>query len=247
MSRAERLRIALFYAVGVVLLVIITTKHLDDILPNHLAHQISDNSEGYVIGLGACAWLQFAPRSRPTRVSLVLTVAGSLLCLALGLIFEFAGGLPVSVATLNEGWFALAFLIPYVGLPRPLRWAPVLSLVILVGLLAGHNTSLVVNGAEAWVVLVLAPLGFDVFDRAILEADAKESHLLRLLWMAILVAVPVAAVGLHHHLGHGHVAGIRDYISRANEAFVGVLIIHAYAGYWARSALARTKAASSAA
>ena len=101
-----------------------------------------------------------------------------------------------------------------------------------------HDTSLVVKGAEAWMVLVLAPLGLDVFDRAILDSDARESHALRLVWMALLVAIPVLAAAVHHHLGHGHVAGIRDYISRANEAFVGMLIIHAYFGYWMRGALA---------
>ena len=75
------------------------------------------------------------------------------------------------------------------------------------------------------------------------QMGSRESHVLRLLWMGVLIAIPVLAAGLHHHVGHGHVAGIRDYIARANEAFVGLLIIHAYFGYWMRSALATNRQA----
>src|SRR4051812_38859815 len=242
-STGEAVRVALFYLVLGVLLVIITTKHLADILPTHLAHRISDNSEGYTIAFVACAWLQFVrPGGRDRRNNLLLSLAGGGICLVIALIFKNADSLPVSVATLNEAWFALAFLLVYFALPRPLRWAPLLSLAIVIGLLAAHDTSVVVKGAEAWMVLILAPLSFDVFDRAILDPDARESHLLRLVWMAGLIAVPVLAAALRHHVGHGHAEGIRDYVSRANEAFIGLLIIHAYVGYWARSALAGHRA-----
>ncbi len=234
---AEAVRIGLFYVVAAVLLVVITTKHLADILPTHLAHRVADNSEGYVIAGVACLWLHFVRRDAQRRgIGLAVGIVGGLVCLGLGILFKKAGW-PSSIGTLNEAWFGLAFLLPYVMLPRPLRWAPLFSLAVVVGLLIAHDTSIVVKGAESWMVLILAPLGFDVFDRAVLDPAAKESHLSRLAWMAILIAVPLAAAALHHHVGHGHVNGIRDYVSRANEAFVGLLIVHAYVGYWARSAL----------
>lgn len=247
MNAGEIVRVALFYVVATVAMIIIATKHTADILPTHLAHQVADNSEGYLIGAGACLWLHFGrriPRRTGGVVAAALVVGA--ICLALGIIFKEAGW-PSSVGTLNEGWFGLAFLVPYFVLPRPLRWAPLFSVAVLIFLLAGHNLSIVVKGAEAWMVLLLAPIGFDVFDRAIVDRNARESHVGRLIWMAILVGVPVLAVALHHHLGHGHVAGTRDYVSRANEAFVGLLIIHAYCGYWARSALASNRSASTAA
>ena len=236
-TRAEALRAALFYVVVAALLTVIATKHLADLLPKHLAKQIGDNSEAYTIAGVACLWLHFGRRiAQRYGIEKVGAVIGGLVCLAIAVIFKKAGW-PSSVGTLNEAWFALAFLLPYFALPRPLRWAPLLSLAVVVGLLAGHDTDLVIKGAEAWIVVVLAPIGFDVFDRAVLENTA-ESHLRRIVWMVLLIVVPLLAAALHHHVGHGHVAGIRDYLSRANEAFIGLFIVHAYVGYWARSALA---------
>jgi hypothetical protein len=238
-STGEAARIAIFYIAFIALLILITTKHLADLLPHHLAKQVSDNSEGYTLALVACAWLQFVrPAIRRRAISFPVGLVGGAVCLGLGLICKNVDSLPGSVRTLNEAFFALAFLLVYVSLPRPMPYAPIFSVLLVVGLLIAHDTSIVLKGAEAWVVLVLAPLSFDVFDRAILEPGVRESHVLRLIWMAVLVLIPIIAVALHHHLGHGHVAGIRDYISKANEAFVGLLIIHAYCGYWARSALA---------
>jgi hypothetical protein len=238
-TTAEASRVAVFYLFFVALLIVITTKHLGDILPTHLAKQISDNSEGYTVALVACAWLQFVrPAARRRGISLPVGLFGGAICLGAAFLCKNVESLPLSVQTLNEAFFGLAFLLVYVALPRPVRWAPLLSVALVIGLLAGHDTSVVIKGAEAWVVLVLAPLSFDVFDRAILDPDAKESHAMRLAWMAVLILIPLVAVAAHHHVGHGHVRGIRDYISRANEAFIGLLIIHAYFGYWARSALA---------
>jgi hypothetical protein len=233
------LRLVLFYGGFGVLLLLIITKHLQW-LPHHfhLAKRISDNSEGYVLALIACAWIHWARPAGIRRGQLILwTLLGTAACFGLALLCKF-GGLQPKIATLNEGFFGAAFVIAYVAFRRPLRWAPLFSLVAVIGLLLANNASIVVKGAEAWMVLVLAPLGFDLFDRAILDPDARESHVLRLLWMTLLIAIPVAAAGLHHHLGHGHVAGIRDYIARANEAFIGLFIVHAYFGYWMRRALA---------
>jgi hypothetical protein len=232
-------RLVLFYGGFIALLLLIITKHLGW-LPHHfhLAKRISDNSEGYVLALIGCAWIHWArPAAIRRRQLIPISLVGAVVCFGLALLCKF-GGLQPKIATLNEGFFGAAFVLAYVALRRPLRWAPLFSLVAVIALLLANNASVVVKGAEAWMVLVLAPLSFDVFDRAILEPDARESQALRLLWMALLVAVPVLAAGLHHHLGHGHVAGIQDYISRANEAFVGMFIIHAYFGYWMRPALA---------
>jgi hypothetical protein len=238
------LRLVLFYGGFGVLLLLIITKHLQW-LPHHfhLTKRVSDNSEAYALALIACAWLHWARPAAIRRGRLIpASLLGGAICLGLALLCKY-GGLPVKIATLNEGFFGAAFVLVYAALRRPLRWAPLLSVAVIVFLLIGHTTGLVVKGAEAWMVLVLAPVGFDVFDRAILEPDARESHVLRLLWMGVLIAIPVLAAGLHHHVGHGHVAGIRDYIARANEAFVGLLIIHAYFGYWMRSALATNRQA----
>jgi hypothetical protein len=238
------LRLVLFYGGLGLLLLLIITQHLNW-LPHHfhLAKRVSDNSEGYVLALIVCAWIHWArPAAIQRRQLIPISVVGAVVSFGLALLCKF-GGLPPKIATLNEGFFGAAFVIAYVAVRRPLRWAPLFSVVAVVGLLLSSNTSIVIKGAEAWMVLVLAPLGFDLFDRAILDPKARESQVLRLLWMAILIAVPVLAAALHHHVGHGHIAGIRDYISRANEAFVGLLLVHAYFGYWMRSALATRRPA----
>src|SRR3954447_23296238 len=89
MGAGEAVRVAVFYLFFTVLLVVITTKHLDDILPTHLAHRISDNSEGYTLALVMCAWLHFVrPRIRGRRIDLPVSLIGGAVCLAIALIFK---------------------------------------------------------------------------------------------------------------------------------------------------------------
>src|SRR4051812_12648421 len=149
MSPGEALRAAIFYLFFIVLLIIITTKHLGDLLPKHFAKQVSDNSEGYTVALVACAFLHFVrPAARRRGVTFPVGLLGGLVCLGAAFICKNVDSLPVSVQTLNEAFFALAFLLAYVSLPRPMPYAPLFSLAVLIGLLIAHDTSIVVKGAE---------------------------------------------------------------------------------------------------
>jgi hypothetical protein len=239
MNGSARVRVVVFYAAFLALLVLIVTKHLGDLLPHGLTNQIGHNSEGYAVAVVACAWVQWVlPESIRRAVSWQAALVGGVACLAVAIVFKTAG-LPSTIGTLNEAFFGLAFVLPYVHIPGRVRWAGVFSIALVVALLIGHDTSVVQKGAEAWVVIVLAPLGLDVFDRGLLDPPARNGHLLRLAWLAALVVVPLLVALLDGHLGHGHVEGIRDYLAKANEAFVGLFIVHAYFGYWATEARPR--------
>jgi len=230
-----RLRFLVYYLVLAVLSVLIWTKHLADVLPSGLARQLGHNSEAYLLAFLLCAWIQWIlPLSLRRRQSAAVAVMVGALSLILAIVLKETD-IPITISTLNETFFALAFVLPYIHLRGRMPLAPVISAVVVIGLLAGHDTDIVVLGAEAWIVIVLVPLAFDVFDRRVLDNSAPVAHLRRLAWMAFLIVVLLLAEVLEGHLGHGHVEGIRDYIQRANEAFIALLLVHAFFAYWVPS------------
>jgi hypothetical protein len=232
----EAARTAAFYAVGTLLLVAIWSTWLVNVswLSDEQAHRIGHNSEGYLFALLLCAWIQWVlPWAEERGLTRIVSIAGGAASVVIGLWLK-NGPLPVQYATLNEAMFGLAFVLVYLALFRWHRLAPLFSLAVVVGLLLGSNTGLV-EGAEYWLVLVLAPLSFSVFDRTITDPDAEESHVLRLAWMSVLIAVPVLVIALGGDLSE-NAEGIPAYLARANEAFLGLLIVHAYFGYWMRGA-----------
>jgi hypothetical protein len=138
-----------------------------------------------------------------------------------------------TVKTLNETFLAVALLLPYVTLRRPLAraTAPVTVLVVLVTTVLLEQTAahqLVTNVAEGVVMLLLVPLALDVFDRSALDPEQPVSWPGRLGCWAALVVLPGVAILLRHAaLGHdAHL--VVDYAARAQEAFVGTLLLGLY-------------------
>jgi len=233
MTRQRRWLGWLFYGTLLLLMVLILAAALDLVLPTELARRIGYNSEGYTLAILLGAWIQFArPRlDGSTRWVLTFLVAAASLTLALTL---FTSDLPSRFKTLNETFFALSLLLPYVTLARPLRrWPPVVSAVLLVvvvaGVALGSGDSPVVLLAETMAVFVLAPLAFDWVDRAILDPQAQTSTGLRYAWYALLIAIPLVVVLLGDDAREGGgVHEVLQYVGRVHEAVIGLLLVQLY-------------------
>lgn len=221
-----------FYGGLGLLLALIVTGVLDQLVSPELATRVAYNSEAYLFAIVLASWVQFGL----PRVAIELRVWRSI---AYGAVWALVGiglllsGLPSRVVTLNEAAFALAVLIPYVSLRRPLpRW--VLSAVpVLIGLtvwaIVWGPQSWVIDQAEAFGFVVLAMLTLDVFDRPLLDPDAQVNRWLRWAWYGFLVMEPVVVSGLGTDVraGNGPGALTLDYLGRIHESFIGLLLVSA--------------------
>ena len=138
-----------------------------------------------------------------------------------------------TVKTLNETFFALAFLIPYVQfIRRPSKFvAGGCALVVFVLLLIFDHTSLVrfpTNLAEGVVMMILAPIAFDITDRGILTPDRPSPLRVRQAWWALLVILPLLFIALHHAHFTGTLGDAVRYAVRPQEAFVGMFGLEIY-------------------
>ncbi|OLT16607.1 hypothetical protein BJF80_04400 [Serinicoccus sp. CUA-874] len=164
---------------------------------------------------------------------------------ALGLALLSIDGLRSSIATLNEPALALAVLVPYASLPRPLpRWAPLgLSLVVLIivaiGLWAGDPQPGVQLGSVNWVIataemmalIFLAPIVLDLTCPWILDRSRRgPSLLVPTLVGLLLVPVVVSGLGRAARAGDTWLPLMLNYLGRSHEAFVGFLLLVAY--FW---------------
>ena len=231
-TRRRRVLSWLFYGGLLLLMAAILTTLLGRLLPAELARRIGFNSEGYTLAVVLAGWIQFVrPKlTRATRWQVTLVAAA---CLALALAL-YTSALPSQFKTLNETFFALSLILPYVTLPRPLRrWPPMASVGLLVAVLVGVASSPaqspVVLLAETVAALILVPLAFDVVDRGILEPTARTVSGLRYCWYAVLVVVPLLVVllGTEARSGGGF-ADVLEYLGRVHEAVIGILLVQLY-------------------
>ena len=227
MTRSRTAVSALYYAVIGALLLLAITGVLGSVFPERVAKQIGENSEGLLLALGLPAWVQLV-RGRLTgsRAQWPVTAAVSAALLLLGLLLISVDDLAGRVETLNEPVFALAVLLPYVQLGRPLPSAAVLALPVAVLLLIGSasTTAFVTDLAECLAMLVLAPIGLDLVDRAVLQPGAPTAALLRRSWYAFLLLGPTA-IAL---AAAPDATGALRYGERLQEAFLGVLVAEVY-------------------
>jgi len=222
---------ALFY-VG--LLAVIAGVLLDvftSLLPAPVAERIGRNTEGLALALLLAAWIQFVrPRLAGREEEARATGLAALACLAVALAL-LASDLPSSVRTLNETFVAAAVLVPYLQLHRPLRRHVALAVsgVVLAVIVIGQPTAAVTLLAEMLAVVVLAPVGFDVIDRGILDSDSETSPRLRYSWYGLLVLAPILFSLLHYGVGvSGTLAEASRYSVRVVEAFLCMLLLHLY-------------------
>lgn len=230
----------LFYLALILALLIIVSGIHREFLPDRLASTFAYNSEGYFFAVVIAAWIQFGlPRLTGHRRAVASLALG--IGLAFLGVYLLLGKLPSSIATLQEPAFALALIIPYVSLPRPLpRWvAPVVCgvslAIVTAGLLAGSpqpNEQLgpvnwVIGMAEMMVLVFLAPLVFDVFFPAMLDSRARDRHgrFSALIVGLIVVPVIVSLLGRGARVGDTVVPLALNYLGRAHESLIGFLLI----------------------
>jgi hypothetical protein len=201
-------------------------------LPAELATRIGYNSEGFMLALLLAAWIQFVrPRlagtSRGWLVSL-LVAAGFLV---VGFLL-LTSDLPSMFVTLNETCFGLSPLIIYLQARRPLPngVAATVAVTMLSIIALSIATDIVINLAETFVMLLLAPVAFDLVDRGILDRHASTSSRLRYGWYAVLILVPITFSTIWHSdaLDPGLAYRIVNYEVRTQEAFVGILLTSLY-------------------
>lgn len=231
MTRSSKWISAVYYSVLVVLQLLAITGRLGDVLPSALATHLGKDSEAILLALCLPAWIQFArPRLAGTRREWPLTMLAAAGFAALGIWMYVTGPIPGNVETLNEPLFALAALLPYVQLRRPVARLVAVGLpaAILLLILTASGSRLVTDLAETLAMLVLVPLGLDVVDRAILDPRAATSRTVRWSWYALMLALP-AFISL---VLAGAFTGAADdavrYAVRVQEAWVSVLLLQLY-------------------
>lgn len=219
-----------FYAGLGLLLLLIVTALLDLVLPARLASRVAYNSEAYLFAIVLASWIQIGVPRIPAESRVLLSLLH-------GAVWGFVGialmqsDLPSRVVTLNEAAFALAVLIPYVSLRRPLpRWvlSVVPALVALTVWAVGWGPqSWVIDQAETFGFVVLAILTFDVFDRSLLQPGAPVKRSFRWAWYGFLILEPVvvSGLGMGVRTGGGATSLIYEYLGRIHESFVGVLLV----------------------
>ena len=220
-----------FYAALVAIIVGILFDVLRLVLPDAIAVRIGHNSEGFVLALIVAAWVQFCrPRLSSSRREWPLTALAAAGLFAVG-VAMLGNEVPPRIHTLNESFLALALLVPYLQLRRPLPrrlvwWSATGVLVVIV---LFNRTAAVTDLAEGLAILLLAPLAFDVVDRAILDPGATTSNRLRGAWYALLVLAPLCFSLVEYHLGVGGLLGeVVRYAVRVTEAFVCLLLVELY-------------------
>lgn len=230
--RSSRVTLGIvFYGGLVALLAGIFLEIFPVFLPDGVADRIAHNSEGLLLALILALWIEYArPRLSGSRLEWPLTLAVAIACAAAAVLLLWTD-LPSRFRTLNEPFLAAAVLVPYVQIRRPVPsyLAILASLAVLAVIAFGRRTQVVTDLAETLGALVLAPIGFDVVDRGILDPHAPTSAMLRFGWYALLVVTPIAFSVLEFAVGVSGVAGeVTRYGVRIAESFLCMLLVELY-------------------
>ena len=222
-----------FYGSLLLLMTLIVSRHLGDLLPTAVARHVSNDSEGYVEALALGAWIAFVrPRLVGTRAGWPVALVVGLGCLALGT-WLYDSHVLSTVRTLNETFLALGVLLPYLQARRPLRGAvaPCAALAVVVAAVLLERTGLgqaTTHLAEGVVMIVLLPLAVDVFDRGVLDPLNENAWRTRAGCAGALVVLPLLSIGLRHLSLPTDVHLVIAYSVRAQEAYVGTLLLLVY-------------------
>jgi hypothetical protein len=234
MAATSRSRLAggIFYAALGLLMMAILFQFWDDLVRGTIGTKIAENSESYTAALLLAVWVQFVrPRLADSSRMWAATLIAAIACLAVGVVLYQSDDYPSRFRTLNEAFLAIALVIPYVQLTRPLpsRLAWGLSGAGMVVMLVFGGTTLGTNLAETLGILVLVPIGLDVVDRGILDPRALDRTTLRYVWYAVLLVGPYVLHGVHDLSGSdGWFGSAMRYSVRMHESFVFMLLFELY-------------------
>jgi hypothetical protein len=230
------LRTVVFLAAVVIFAQAINQHELTRVLPEKLATEIGHNREALGLVLVMVPIIQWfrtwAARRRHPMVPAVL-LAAVLYGVAWWMLHK--SGWTSDYYTYSESLFGAAFITVYIQPKRPARWGLLVTPAVLLLMIVGHDAGWVLDQLEDLVMILLAPLAFDLFDRRILDRSAPDRVGLRLGWCVGLVVVWFALWRLANAVRpdlNGPVDHTIDWGYRAAEAYWGILLINVYFSYW---------------
>ena len=222
-----------FYGALVLVLALTLTATIKDVLPGGLGGAAANNSEGLLMALATALWIQYArPRLSAGSGFAVAVVVGVASFLVGWWLLQGPLERPDDsrFITLNEKFFALAVMIPYLQLRRPLPgwFAPLLPLVAIIVPAIGGSNEQTTDLAETFCALVLLPITFDYVDRGILDG-ARARVLAAVGWIGLMVLIVASFHTLVNWSGPSTLPGqIMLYLARGNEMFVAAGLLTAY-------------------
>lgn len=214
-----------FFALMVLVLVVLVTKAQQRILPASLARQLGHNSEVFALAILLVAAVLARRRQPPAPAVWHVVIAVALAALGVCVLY---GPVPATVKTLNEPFFGGAVLWLYVLVRRPLPRPWTISLVLVGVVVVGYHTSVITTQAESIVALVLVPLALDITYRRLLEPGAPDRPALHGLLIASLLLFPVLMMAVKRDSFPGPLAEVVRYCSRGTEGFWGVAVALLY-------------------
>lgn len=223
---------AAYYGGLLVLLALAVTGTLGAVLPHELAKELREDDEALLLAVVLSGWIQLVrPRLPGARREWPVTLLAGTVLLLLGLWTYTSRDLPVEVGTFSEPLLALALLLPYVQLRRPLPRLLVLGVPVgvLMLILLDPRQAIVIRGSELFAMLMLVPLGLDIVDRRTLEPAARTSALLRWSWYTLLIAAPLLLSLVLRDAFTGLLGQVVTYAVGVQEAWLGLLLVHLYA------------------
>ncbi len=229
-------RSGIFYGACLLVCAMIIRHDFAEFLPAGLATQIGHNREALGFAILMCATIQwFRPWAARSRYPIPIAAVYGLALWMFGWWLLNHSGFSSDYTTFSESFFAAGVLAVYVQPPRPLRWGPWLTPLVFILIVVFFNTSLVLDQSENLVMIMLGPVAFDLFDRTILDRNAKDQPRLRLAWCISLVVAwfvfwrlaGVVRPDLSGPIDYGI-----DYAYRCAEAYWGILLVHVYFSYW---------------
>jgi hypothetical protein len=226
---------AFYIACGLALFIIIQGDLLPALLPTKLAQQVGNEGEAVMFAALMAACIQWVRPWAAAKANPYLAISPvAVASIAFG-IYLLYSGLPGRFATYSESFVAAGVLAWYVMIPRPFRQALWLVPIMLVIIIAGFDSTFIFKQSEDMVMILLAPIAFDVVDRTILDPDAEERPTLRMIWCIALVLAWLVfwqTADAMRPTIEGPFENAVDYAHRANEAYWGYLIITLYFSYW---------------
>ena len=219
---------AALYGLFGLLLGLILVRLLKDLVPGKAGVTISRNSEGFLILLAVCAWIDGArPRLLGRRAEWPVTLGAGVLLVVGGFLLRQAPW-PSQVVTLNEALIGIGILVVYLQLPRPVsRWAYAVPALAVLAPLLWWGSAFTTDMAEAFGALVLVPLVVDLVDRGLLRGErARPAR--NVLWAVALLAFIWVIHLVTPKPPETTVQEITYYVQRATETFVAAAVILLY-------------------
>ena len=236
MKLTLRTKVAAYWLMtAVALAIVVQGGLLPLLLPDRLAHQVGNAGEGLAMAAILVVIVQVVrPWAVGTGHRYLSVVPLAALCLGLAAVLLFVE-LPPSVATFSEPFTAGAMLLFLLLVPRPTTATLLVTPLMFLVLTFGHQVDLVFRQTEAFVLVMLAPLLFDVVDRSILDPDAPPRRVLTAVWCVVLATVwlPLwlAATSVRPEI-EGFAENAIDLAHRGSEAYWGLLVTTVYFAYW---------------